>query len=110
MCLADSCAKQDLAWTALSRRHLLRRDPPLSAGQLQAEQAILTMTTYKLWAQDNGITGMAAVRNMREWTIEDLRESPCRLCRSLSDTAAWACDRGRTVALFAGSAPSMWTV
>jgi hypothetical protein len=43
MCLADSCAKQDLTWTATeSRRHLLRRDPPLSAGQLQAEQAILT--------------------------------------------------------------------
>jgi hypothetical protein len=72
MCLADSCAKQDLACTALSRRQLLRRDPPLNAGQLQAEQAILTMTTYEFWEQDSGITDMAAVRNMRERTIEDL--------------------------------------
>jgi hypothetical protein len=56
----------------LSCRHLLRRDPPLSAGQFQAEQAILTMTAYEFWEQDNGITVMAAVRNMRERTIEDL--------------------------------------
>jgi len=56
----------------LSCRHLLRRDPPLSAEQFQAEHAILTMTAFEFWEQDNGITVMAAVRNMRERTIEDL--------------------------------------
>jgi hypothetical protein len=30
------------------------------------------MTAYEFWEQDNGITVMAAVRNMRERTIEDL--------------------------------------
>ena len=54
----------------LSRRHLLRRDPPLNAGQLQAEQAILTMTTYEFWEQDNGITDMAAVRNIEDLNAE----------------------------------------
>jgi uncharacterized protein YpbB len=30
------------------------------------------LTTYEFWEQDNGITNMAMVRNMRERTIEDL--------------------------------------
>ena len=32
----------------------------------------MTMTTYEFWEQDNGITDVATVRNMRERTIGDL--------------------------------------